>query len=66
MCRCHILLVKCMAKCMGCTLGREIAQATLGATPTVHGLIQWFLNFLEVPNPASFMRAFTEPRKYIF
>ena len=24
-------------------------------------LCQWFLNLLEVPNPASFLRAFTEP-----
>ena len=24
-------------------------------------LNQWFLNLLELPNPASFMRAFTEP-----
>ena len=24
-------------------------------------LVQWFLNLLEVPNPARFMRAFTEP-----
>ena len=24
-------------------------------------LVQWFLNLLEVPNPASFLRAFTKP-----
>ena len=30
---------------MGCTLGGVIAQATLGATPAVHGLIG-FLNFI--------------------
>ena len=28
---------------------------------TTYPLARWFLNFLEVPNPASFMRAFTEP-----
>ena len=26
-------------------------------------LEQWFLNLLEVPNPASFLRAFTKPLK---
>ena len=40
-----------MVKCMGCTLGRVIAQVTLGATPAVHGLIG-FLNFIFYPKQA--------------
>ena len=39
----------------------KLVDKTAVGVPVCYSLKQWFLNLLEVPNPASFVRTFTEP-----